>query len=73
MNDFCLPKVRGSMTPADVLVAPSPEDNWWIRCWAAVNACSAELCLHGFILEIDQHRKQLISSRRDVLPWINVE
>ena len=61
------------MTPVGVLVAPSPEVNCWIRCWAAANACSAELCLHGFTLEIDQHRKQLISSRRDVLTWINVE
>ena len=32
------------MTPADVLVAPSQEDNCWIRCWAAANACSAEFC-----------------------------
>ena len=34
-----------SVTPADVLVPPSPEDIWWIRCWDAANACSAELCL----------------------------
>ena len=30
-------------------------------------------CLHGFILEIDQSRKQLFSCRHDVLPWINTE
>ena len=45
MNDFGLPRVRVSMTPADVLVAPFPEDICWIRCWAAGNACSPVLCL----------------------------
>ena len=57
-------------------VAPSREDNCWIRCRAASNAWTAVLslsCLHGFILEIGQPRKQLISGSHDVLPCINVE
>ena len=32
------------MTPVDWVGALPPEDNCWIRCWAAANACSAEPC-----------------------------
>ena len=44
VNVFGSPKVCVSMTPVNGVGALLPEDNCWIRYWAAANVCFADPC-----------------------------